>query len=151
MVLKRKMKRIGRGRRRQLHINVACFYRTELEKRIFECLCGERSTAFETGSPGTFRPAVAVQQIVQSDKAESVGSSTTCGAIHPTGWDAYGRRYTGARRPASGANLFAARTNRRVACRRSFESIGRSAGQSAPIVEPVQQYQEQRRAKSRDS
>ena len=57
------IQRIGRGSRRQQLIRAACFYRTPLEKLIFEVLCNQPSLLSDTPSIPVFRPAVAVQQI----------------------------------------------------------------------------------------
>lgn len=66
------IQRAGRGSRRQAYINLACFYRTELERWIFEALCHQPSVFEEL--PNAFRPAVAVQQIFSLLKQSMTGS-----------------------------------------------------------------------------
>ncbi|MEP7287029.1 MAG: DEAD/DEAH box helicase [Chloroflexota bacterium] len=67
------IQRAGRGSRRQSAINIACFYRTELEKRLFEVLSSESGKALTETTVGRFRPAVAVQQIFSLLKQNPAG------------------------------------------------------------------------------
>ncbi len=56
------LQRIGRGNRRAQVIRVACFYRSPLEKLIFDALCAV-PVDLASAPSGAFRPAVAIQQI----------------------------------------------------------------------------------------
>jgi ATP-dependent Lhr-like helicase len=56
------LQRIGRGNRRAQVIRVACFYRSPLEKLIFDVLCAVPVDPANAPS-FAFRPAVAIQQI----------------------------------------------------------------------------------------
>ncbi len=68
------VQRVGRGSRRQPKIDVACFYRTELEKRLFETLCGDSADSVGGSTVSSFRPAIAVQQIFSLVKQNPSGS-----------------------------------------------------------------------------
>ncbi len=65
------VQRIGRGNRRGQHIQVACFYRSVLEKLLFEVLLADQNP-IEMYS--AFRPAVVVQQIFSIIKQSPQGS-----------------------------------------------------------------------------
>jgi ATP-dependent Lhr-like helicase len=56
------IQRIGRGNRRRGTTHVACFYRTPLERLLFETLSAQPDSLL-TATPAAFRPAVAIQQI----------------------------------------------------------------------------------------
>ena len=68
------LQRIGRGSRRQKVIQVACFYRTPLELRIFEVLCSDLNTVQDEIIGAAFRPSVAIQQIFSLLKQNPSGS-----------------------------------------------------------------------------
>ncbi len=57
------IQRVGRGSRRQTQINVVCFYRTGLEKCLFETLSNTPQGIFTNETSSKFRPAIAVQQV----------------------------------------------------------------------------------------
>jgi ATP-dependent Lhr-like helicase len=66
--------RIGRGNRRSDSLRVACFYRTPLERWMFEA-SSTALTADVTVSPSaTFRPSVAVQQVFSLIKQSPTGA-----------------------------------------------------------------------------
>lgn len=68
------VQRIGRGSRRQKVIQAECFYRTALERLIFEVLC-QNPDAGDYGSANrAFRPAVAVQGIFSLLKQNPTGA-----------------------------------------------------------------------------
>lgn len=67
------LQRVGRGNRRQDVTRVTCFYRTPLEKLIFETLCAPPLN--ETDSfDAPFRPSVAIQQIFSLLKQSPTGA-----------------------------------------------------------------------------
>lgn len=66
--------RIGRGNRRSDRLRVACFYRTPLERLLFEALATALRTGAPAGSPTTFRPSVAVQQMFSLVKQSPTGA-----------------------------------------------------------------------------
>lgn len=66
--------RIGRGNRRSATLRVACFYRTPLERLVFEALGTGLADAGVTGTAGVFRPSVAVQQIFSLIKQSPTGA-----------------------------------------------------------------------------
>lgn len=65
--------RVGRGNRRARMIHVACFYRTPLERLVFETLCA--ALLVPAGEPSSaFRSSVAIQQIFSSLKQSPTAS-----------------------------------------------------------------------------
>ncbi len=68
------VQRIGRGSRRQRVIQAACFYRTPLEKLIFEVLSRDPKIGDGSASSGAFRPGIAVQQIFSLLKQSPIGA-----------------------------------------------------------------------------
>jgi ATP-dependent helicase Lhr and Lhr-like helicase len=65
---------IGRGNRRSAVLRVACFYRTPLERLMFEALQAAWTAGIATDAPGEFRPSVVVQQIFSLIKQSPTGS-----------------------------------------------------------------------------
>ena len=65
------LQRIGRANRRQAQTHAACFYRTPLERLMFDALLDDRAPV---GPPAAFRPAVAIQQIFSLLKQSPTGA-----------------------------------------------------------------------------
>jgi hypothetical protein len=126
------VQRAGRGSRRQLRINVACFYRTELERRLFTAFCVDPNAAFSTETSGTFRPAIAVQQIF------SLLKQSPSGAVRLSELDMLFETML------SPDDLYAIVGQLQdlsyLQPGRTAEPISGPAGESSPIVAPVQQY-----------
>ena len=68
------LQRLGRGNRRGQVTRVVCFYRTPLERLLFEALCAPEGWTSPTPMAAPFHPAVAIQQIFSLLKQSPTGA-----------------------------------------------------------------------------